>query len=86
MEIFSGLELLFTEVYLDKYFSDREGLVKDINRFRKNDKACASFVHTDVRDYNRSSLFENINKKKSTINILIGAKKCLIKEYKMNKD
>lgn len=27
-------------------------------------KACASFVHTDVRDYNRSSLFENINKKK----------------------
>lgn len=38
-------------------------------------KACASFVHTDVRDYNRSSLFENINKKKSTINILIGAKK-----------
>lgn len=49
-------------------------------------KACASFVHTDVRDYNRSSLFENINKKKSTINILIGAKKCLIKEYKMKKD
>ena len=49
-------------------------------------KACACFVHTDVRDYNRSSLFENINKKKSTINILIGAKKCLIKEYKMNKD
>ncbi|EFB35940.1 hypothetical protein PREVCOP_04358 [Segatella copri DSM 18205] len=39
-----------------------------------------------MRDYNRSSLFENINKKKSTINILIGAKKCLIKEYKMNKD
>ena len=34
---FQWLELLFTEVYLDKYFSDREGLVKDINRFRKND-------------------------------------------------
>ena len=37
--------------------------------------ACGAFVHTDVRDYNKQSLFENINEKDSRINILIGAKK-----------
>lgn len=43
---FQWLELLFTEVYLDKYFSDREGLVKDINRFRKND-----FLQNNVQQF-----------------------------------
>lgn len=37
--------------------------------------ACGAFVHTDVRDYSKQSLFENINEKDSRINILIGAKK-----------
>lgn len=34
---FQYLSLLFTEVYLDRYFSDRQKLLNDINQFLKSD-------------------------------------------------
>lgn len=32
---FQYLSLLFTEIYLDRYFQDKEGLLKELNRFLK---------------------------------------------------
>ncbi len=53
---FQYLSLLFVEIYLDKYFEDREQLLEDLNRYLIEFNSNIESKKEKLREYNRSEL------------------------------
>ena len=59
---FQYLALLFTEIYLDKYFNNREELQNDLNKFLSNQLFNTESNFKDLTDYTLSDSQNDLNK------------------------
>lgn len=59
---FQYLALLFTEIYLDKYFSSRKDLVEELNAFRAKHHRTHNNDFKPVSDYRFDDGFNDLNK------------------------
>ncbi len=59
---FQYLALLFTEIYLDKYFSDKEALKADLNSFRENVNGKHGNDFSPVTAYRLADGINDLNK------------------------
>lgn len=59
---FQYLSLLFTEIYLDKYFTDKDKLLKDLNRFLTEEFISDSGSYKDLTPFRHDDVQNDLNK------------------------
>jgi hypothetical protein len=59
---FQYMALLFTEIYLDKYFADKEGLKNDLNEFKEKNKSSNRNDFNGISDFRYDNENNDLNK------------------------